>query len=51
MAIRPYDFCTGEWPFAPTTSPLHPCTPAPLHLCSFLHAGIQGFMVGNEKCN
>jgi len=21
MAIRPYDFCRGEWPFAPTTFP------------------------------
>ncbi|WP_156331652.1 hypothetical protein [Planktothricoides sp. SR001] len=19
MAILPYDFCTGEWPFSPTT--------------------------------
>ncbi|WP_156331962.1 hypothetical protein [Planktothricoides sp. SR001] len=40
MAIRPYDFCTGEWPFAPTTfvranghSPLRLFTfPVPRHL-------------------
>ncbi|WP_255353135.1 MULTISPECIES: hypothetical protein [Planktothricoides] len=41
MAIRPYHFCTGEWPFAPTTFHFLPdggSTPYTLHPTSRLTA-------------